>query len=208
MLKNTWCLLCYFHTQQWCTRAARIILSSHGIFSLVCGQACSWLQKKFCILVVVVQSLNHVWLFATPWTSRSFTIFLSLLKLISIESAMPSIHLIHCCSLLFLPSIFPNIRIFSSESALHISWPKYWSFTFSISPSNKYSGLIFLELTSLISLQSKGLSESSPAPQFESINSSVLSILYSPAFTSEHDYWKNHRFDFTDLCWQSDVSAF
>ena len=164
--------------------------------------------KEISHLIVVVQSLNHVWLFATPWTSRSFTIFLSLLKLISIESAMPSNHPIHCCSLLFLPSIFPNIRIFSNESALHISWPKYWSFTFSISPSNKYSGLIFLELTSLISLQSKGLLESSPAPQFESINSSVLSILYSPALTSEHDYWKNHSFDFIDLCWQSDVSAF
>ena len=138
----------------------------------------------------------------------SLTISWSLLKLISTESAIPSNHLTHCCSLLFLPSIFPNIRVFSSESALHISWPKYWSFTFSISPSNKYSRLNFLELTSLISLQSKGLSESSPAPQFESINSSVLSILYSPALTSEHDYWKNHSFDFTDLCWQSDVSAF
>ena len=97
---------------------------------------------------------------------------------------------------------------FSNELALHISWPKYWSFSFSISPPDEYSGLIFLELTSFISLQSKGLSEYSPAPQFESINSSVLSILYGPARTSEHDHWKNHSFDFTDLCWQSNVSAF
>ena len=83
----------------------------------------------------------------TPWTaacrgSLSITISLSLLKLMSIELVMPSNHLILCCPLLLLPSIFPNIRVFSSESALHITWPKYWSFSFSISPSNEYSGLI------------------------------------------------------------------
>ena len=84
---------------------------------------------------------------ATPWTaacqaSRSFTIFSSLLKLMSIESVMPSNHLILCHPLLFLPSIFPSIRVFSNESVLHIRWPKYWSFSFSISPSSEYSGLI------------------------------------------------------------------
>ena len=94
-----------------------------------------------------VQSLSRVQLFATPWTaahqaSLSITNSRSLLKLISITSVMPSSHLILCCSLLLLPSIFPKIRVFSSESALHISWPKYWSFSFSISPSNKHSGLI------------------------------------------------------------------
>ena len=88
---------------------------------------------------------------------RSFTISLSLLKLMSIESVMPFNNLILCCPLLLLPSIFSIIRIFSSESALCIKWPKYWSFSFSISPSNEYSVLIPLGLTGLISLQSKGL---------------------------------------------------
>ena len=94
-----------------------------------------------------VQSLSHVRLFATPWTtasqaSLSITKSWSLLKLISIESVMPSNHLILCHHLLLLPSIFPSIRVFSSESALHIRWPKYWSFSLSISPSTEYSGLI------------------------------------------------------------------
>ena len=96
------------------------------------------------VVVVVVQSLSHVRLFVTLWTiacqaSLSFTISQSSLKLMSIESVMPSNHLILCCPLRLLPSIFPSIRIFSSESALHIRWPKYWNFSFSISPSNKYS---------------------------------------------------------------------
>ena len=95
----------------------------------------------------VVQSLNWIWLFATPWTaadqaSLSFTNSQSLLKLISIELMMLSNHLILCCPLLLLPSIFPSIRVFSSEWTLHITWPKYWSFSFSISLFNEYSGLI------------------------------------------------------------------
>ena len=95
---------------------------------------------------VVVQSLGHIQLFATPWTtahqaSLSFTISWSLLNLMSIESAIPSNHLILYCPLLLLPSIFPSIKVFSSESTLHIRWPKYWSFSFSISPSSEYSGL-------------------------------------------------------------------
>ena len=94
-----------------------------------------------------VWSLSSVWLFATPWTaarqaSLSFTISQSLLKLMSIESVMPSNHLILCYPLRLLTSIFPSIRVFSNESGLHIRWPKYWSFSFSISPSNEYSGLI------------------------------------------------------------------
>ena len=100
-----------------------------------------------------VQSLSRVQLFETPWTvayqaSLSITNSRSLLKLMSIELVMPSNHLIFCHSLLLLPSIFPSIRVFSSESVLHIRWPKYWSFSFSISPSN--------ELIGWISLQSKG----------------------------------------------------
>ena len=99
------------------------------------------------LVVVLVQSLSHVWLFATPWTaaqeaSLSFTISWSLFKLMFIESVMPSNHLIVCCPLLFLPSIFHSIRVFSKELALHLRWPKYWSFPISICPSNEYSGLI------------------------------------------------------------------
>ena len=141
---------------------------------------------------------------ATPWTaarqtSLSFTISWSLLKLVSVESVMPSNHLILCCPLLLLPSIFPSIRVFSTESAFHIRWSKHWSFSFSISPSNEYSGWCPLVLTGLISLQSKGSQESPPTPQFENSNSLVLSFLYGPTLTSIHDYWKNHIFDYTDL---------
>ena len=109
----------------------------------------------------VVQSLSCVWLFATPWTaagqaSQSFTISWSLLEFMSIESVMPSNHLILCRPLFLLPSLFPSIRVFSNESALHIRWPKYWSF--SISPSNDYSDRFLSGLTGLISLQTKELS--------------------------------------------------
>ena len=113
--------------------------------------------------IVVVQSLSCVPLFETPWTaacqaSLSFANSWSLLKLMSIELVMPSNHLILCRPLLLLPSVFPSIRVFSSESALCIRWPKYCSFSFSISPSGGYSGLIPAGLTGLISLLSKGLS--------------------------------------------------
>ena len=111
--------------------------------------------------IAVVHSLSCVQLFVTPWTAEyqaplSFTISQSLLKLKSIELVMPSNHLILCCPLL-LPSIFPNIRVFSNESALHIRWPKYWGFSFNISLSNENSGLISFRMD-WISLQSKGLS--------------------------------------------------
>ena len=95
---------------------------------------------------------------AAHQASLSITNSQSLLKLMSIKSAMPSNHVILCCPLLLLPLIIPSIRVVSNESVLHIRWPKYWSFSFSISPSNEYSGLISLELIGWISLQSKGLS--------------------------------------------------
>ena len=114
--------------------------------------------------------------------------------LMSIESVMPSNHLILCHTLL-LPSIFPSIRIFSNESVLHIRWPKYWSFCFSISPSNEYSGLFSFRMDWLDLLAVQGTLESSPTSQFKSINSSVLSFLYSPTLTSIHDHWKNYSFD-------------
>ena len=98
-----------------------------------------------------VQSLSHVWLFATPWAAaHQVSLFItnsqSLLKLMSIESVLPSNRLILCCPLLFLPSVFPSIRVFSNESALHIRGPVYWRFGFSNSPSNEYSGLIFFRM--------------------------------------------------------------
>ena len=110
---------------------------------------------------IVVQSLNCVQLLGTPWTaayqvSLSFTISWNLLKLMSIELMLPSNHLILCHPLLLLPSIFPSIRVFSNKSAHCIRWPRYGSFSFSISPSNEYSGLFTLGLTDLI-LLSKGL---------------------------------------------------
>ena len=112
---------------------------------------------------VVVQSLRHVQLFVTPWiaaqqSSLSLNISWSLLTLMSIESVMPSDHLILCCPVLFLPSIFPSIRVFSNEMDLGIRWPRYWTFSISISPFNEYSGLISIRIDCLISLQSKGLS--------------------------------------------------
>ena len=101
--------------------------------------------------IVVVQSPSHVWLFVTPWTaacqtSLSLTISQSLPKFMSIAPVMPSSHLILWCPLFLLPSVFPSIRDFSNESPVRIKWPKYWSFSFSISPSNEYSGLISLEI--------------------------------------------------------------
>ena len=96
----------------------------------------------------------------------------------------------------------------SLDSALHIRWPKYWSFSFSLSPSTEHSWLISFRIDWFDLQAVQGILESFPAPQFESINSLVLSFLYGPTLTSIHDYWKNHRFDYMDLCWQSDISAF
>ena len=95
----------------------------------------------------------------------------------------------------FLPSMFPSIRVFSNESALHIRWPKYWSFSFSISPSNEYSGPISFRIAWFDLLAVQGTLKSLLQPQFQSINSWALCFLYSPTLTSIHDYWKNHSFD-------------
>ena len=147
------------------------------------------------IIFSSVQSLNCVWLFVTPWTtvrqaSLSITYSQNLLKLMSLESAMPSNHLILCRPLFLLPSIFPSIRVFSNESAFRIRWPKYWSFSFNISPSKDHSGLISFRMD-----RPRNSQESSPTPQFKSINSSALSFLHSPTLTSIHDHWKNHSLD-------------
>ena len=149
-----------------------------------------------------VQSVSCVWLFATPWiaacqVSLSINNSRSPPKLMSIESVMPSNHLIICHPLLLPPSIFPCIRVFSNESILCIRWPKYWSFSFSISPSNEYSGLISFRMDWLDLLEVQGTLKSllQHHTQFKSTNSLVLSFLYSPTLTSIHDYWKNHSLD-------------
>ena len=148
-----------------------------------------------------VQSLSSVRVFATPWTaahqaSLSSTNSRSLLKIMSIESVKPSNHLILCRPLLLLSSIFPSIRVFSNESVLHIRWPKYWSLSFNISPSNEYSGLVFFRMDWFALRAVQGTLKSLlQRHSSKNINSSVLSFLYSPTLTSIHDYWKNHSFD-------------
>ena len=133
---------------------------------------------------------SHVQLFVTPWTaafqaSLSFSNSWGLLKLMSVESVMLSNHLILCCHLFLLPLTFPSISVFSSESALCIRWPKYLSFSFSISPSSEYSGLISFRIDwlDLLAVQ-ETLKESFPIPQIKSINSSALSYFYTPTLTS------------------------
>ena len=134
-------------------------------------------------------SVAQLCLTATPWTatcqaSLSFKIW-SLLKLISTESVMPSNHLILCHPLLLLPSIFPSIRVFSNELALCIRWPKYWSFSFAISSSNQYSGLISSRIDWFDLLAVQGTLKSLLQPQFKRINSSVFSLPYGPTLTGK-----------------------
>ena len=169
---------------------------------LRCPVACGmFLDQGSNLSVSSVQSLTHVQLFATPWTSAhhaslSITNSQSLLILMSIEPVMPSNHLILFHLLLLLPSIFPRIRIFSNESALCIRWPKYWSFSFNISPSNEYSGLISFRMDwlDLLAVQ-ETLKSLLKTPQFKRINSSVPSFHYNPTLTSIHDYWVSHSLD-------------
>ena len=149
-----------------------------------------------------VQSLSHIQLFVNPWTtaheaSLSITNSWNLPKPMSIQSVMPSNHLILCRLLLLPPSIFPSIRVFSSESALRMRWPKYWSFSFSISTSNEHPGLISFRMDWLDLLAVQGTLKS--LLQHHSSKASILqcsvSLLYSPTLTSIHDYWKNHNLD-------------
>ena len=151
---------------------------------------------------------------AIPWTtacqaSLSITNSQSLLKLMSIELVKPSNHLIHCCPLFLPPSIFPSIRVFSNDSVLPIRCPKYWSFSFSISPSNEHSGLISFRMDWLDLFAVQGIFKSLlQHHNSKALILQALSLLNGPTLTSILDYWKNHSFDYTDVCWQSDVSAF
>ena len=162
---------------------------------------------------VVFQSLNYIQLFETSWTavcqaSLSFIISLSLFKRMFIELMMPSRHLILCHPLLLLPSIFPCIRIFlMSRLFTSVGESIEALASASVLPIN-IQGWFPLGLTGLISLLSKGLSRVFSNTTVQSINSLALSFLYGPTLTSLNDYWKNHSFDYMDLCWQSDISAF
>ena len=147
-----------------------------------------------------VQLLSRVWLFATPWTAATsgfpvITNSRSSLKLMSIESVMPSSHLILCHPLLLLPSIFPSIRVFSNESVLCIKWPKYWSFSFNISPSNEHSGLISFRMDWLDLLAVQGTLKS--LLQHHSSKASTLqcSAFFIVQLSHPYDYWKNHSLD-------------
>ena len=167
----------------------------------------------WCWSFVVIQSLSCVWLFATPWTaacqaSLSSTISRSLLKLMFIESVMPSNHLTFCHHLLVLHSTFPESGYF----------PKSWLFasggqnigasaSASVFPTS-IQGWFSLRLTGLSSLLPEGFRSLLQHHSFESINFLAISHFYGPTLTAINDYWKNHSFDYTDLCWQSDVSAF
>ena len=140
--------------------------------------------------------------------SLSITNTQSSFKLMSIKSVMPSKHFILCRPLLLLPPVPPSIRVFFNESTFCMRWPKYWSFSFSISPSNEHLGLISFRMDWLDLLTVQGTLKASPTPHFKIINSSVLSFLHSPTLISIHNHWKNHSLDWIDLCWQSNVSAF
>ena len=153
-----------------------------------------------------VQSFSSAQLFATLWTaacqlSLSITSSWSLL----IVSVKPSNHLILCRPLLLLPSIFPIIRVFSNESVLYMRWPKYWSF--SISPSNEYSGLISFRIGWLDLLAVQGTLKSLLQHRWKHQFFGAQPF-YGPALTSIHDYWKNYSFDYTVLCQQSDILGF
>ena len=152
------------------------------------------------------------WLFATPWTiarqaSLTLTISRSLPTFTSIASVMPFSYLILRCPLLLLPSIFPTIRDFSKESAVCISWPKYWNFSFCISPSNEYSGLISLTIAWFDLLAVQWTLRS--LLQHHSLKASILwHSAFFTALTTTRDHWEDHSIDYTDLCRQSDVSCF
>ena len=145
-----------------------------------------------------VQSPSHVQIITAPWTaahqaSLSISNYRSLLKLMSMESVMPSNHLILCRPFLLPLSTFPSIRVFSNKSVLHIRWPKYWSF--SISPSDEYSGLIFFRMDWFDLLAVQGIHKSLLEHYSSKASTLWNSAFYTPTLTSIHDHWKNHSLD-------------
>ena len=163
-------------------------MANHFVVQLLC-----------CVHSLWFHGLQHVGL-------SCLSLSQSLLRLVYTESIIPSKQLVLCCPLLLLPSIFPNIRVFSNESPLHIWWLKYWSFSFSISPFRNIMG-DFLRIDCDLLADSQ---ESSSAPQFEIIMSLGLSLFYGLTRSLAHDYWKSHSFDYmhlTDFCWQNDANA-
>ena len=168
-----------------------VYIYTYGVFQILFPYRLS--QDIYTVQFSSVQALSRVWLFATPWTtarqaSLSITNSLSLPKLMSIESVMPSNHLILCHPLILLPSIFPSIRVFSNELALCIRWPKYWNFSFKISPSNENPGLISFRMDWLDLLAIQGTLKRLLQHHSSKACSSVLSFLHSPTLTSIHDY--------------------
>ena len=184
--------------------------------TVTCSKPRDWLalSRRTCNLYIQLLSFlfSHLVVSdsATPHTATgqpplSFAISQSLLKFMSIDLVIPPNHSILCCPLLLLPSIFPSIRVFSIESVLCIRWPNYWSFSFSISPSNKHSGLVSLKIDWFDLLVVQRTLKNLLQHTIQKISHSVLSFPYGPAFTSVHDYWKNHSLDYIDLCQKSDV---
>ena len=171
------------------------LFSSEGVYIMM--EIWNHIHMK---IVVVVQLLSHVQLCVTPWTSAcqaflSFTVSQSLLKFMSIDSVMLSNHHILCIPLFLLPSVFSSIRVFSSESSHCIRWPKYWSFSFNISSSNEFSGLISFSIEWFDLLAVQGTLKVFSNTTVFSINSLALSLLHSSTLTSIHDHWKNHSLD-------------
>ena len=181
------------------------------------SQVNSWMYKIWITsiypIISSVQSLSHIQLFATPLTaarqaSLSFTNSQNLLNLMYIESVIPSNNLILCHNLLLLPSVFLSFRVFSNKSVLHIRWPKDWSFSFSISPSNEYPGLIPLGWTGWIILQYKGLLRVFSKTTVQRHQFLVVQLSLKSNSYLTRDYRKNNSFDYVELCCQSNVSAF
>ena len=192
---------CLGSCKQWCNEQWSACVLLNYVFFRIYG------QKWDCWIICQFSSLSFVWLFAIPWTAAHQASCLSPIPGACsdsyFKSVMPSNYLILCHPLL-LSSVFPSIRVFSNESVLRIRWPRYWSFSFNISPSNEHPGLI-----------KDGLVGSPCSPRDSRVFSNTtvqkhqfFGALYSPTLTSIYDYWKNHRFDYTDLRWQNDISAF
>ena len=193
-------------------RATRIQIHTHSLLSAVPTRP---VLSSLCSIVIIVVFLAHslsCLILCDPMDCRkpgsaSFTISQSVFQFM-FESVMPFNLLILCCPLLLLPSIFLSIRVFSNGSALSIWWPKYWSLSFRISPSNDYSGLISFMSDWLDFLAVQRTLNSSLAPQFKSIDALAFSLVYLPTFTFIHDFWEYHNFDYTDLCQQNNVGLF